>query len=113
MKKQGIVPTKKWKREKLKESWYAGETLITGIGQGYLLTTPLQLVVMTARIAANGKKIEPTIFKNKEKKEFDKIPNINNHIDLINRAMFKVVNEQKGTANATIILKVEPGEYKP
>jgi penicillin-binding protein 2 len=97
--KQGIVPTKKWKREKLKESWYAGETLITGIGQGYLLTTPLQLVVMTARIAANGKKIEPTIFKRKENKEFDKIPNINNHIGLINRAMFKVVNEQKGTAN--------------
>jgi penicillin-binding protein 2 len=54
---------------------------------------------MTARIAANGKKIEPTIFKRKENKEFDKIPNINNHIGLINRAMFKVVNEQKGTAN--------------
>ena len=97
--KQGIVPSKKWKREKLKESWYAGETLITGIGQGYLLATPLQLAVMTARIASNGKKIEPTVFKRKEKKEFDKIPNINSHIDLINRAMFKVVNEQKGTAN--------------
>ena len=83
----------------MKESWYAGETLITGIGQGYLLATPLQLAVMTARIASNGKKIEPTIFKRKEKKEFDKIPNINNHIDLINRALFKVVNEQKGTAN--------------
>ena len=97
--KQGIVPSKKWKREKLKESWYAGETLITGIGQGYLLATPLQLAVMTARIASNGKKIEPTVFKRKEKKEFDKIPNINSHIDLINRALFKVVNEQKGTAN--------------
>ena len=45
------------------------------------------------------KKIEPTIFKRKEKKEFDKIHNINEHIGLINRAMFKVVNEQKGTAN--------------
>jgi len=97
--KKGIVPSKKWKRKKLKESWYAGETLITGIGQGYLLATPLQLAVMTARIAANGKKIEPTIFKRKEKKEFDKIHNINEHIGLINRAMFKVVNEQKGTAH--------------
>jgi len=97
--KQGIVPSKKWKKEKLKESWYGGETLITGIGQGYLLATPLQLAVMTARIAANGKKIEPTIFKRKEKKEFDKITNLNDHIGLINRAMFKVVNEQKGTAN--------------
>ena len=97
--KQGIVPSKKWKKEKLKESWYAGETLITGIGQGYLLATPLQLAVMTARIASNGKKIEPTVLKRKEKKEFDKISNINSHFDLINRALFKVVNEQKGTAN--------------
>ena len=97
--KQGIVPSKKWKKEILQESWYEGETLITGIGQGYLLTTPLQLAVMTARIASNGKKIEPTLSKRKEKKIFDKIPNINNHIDLINKALFKVVNERKGTAN--------------
>ena len=97
--KQGIVPSQKWKKEKLKESWYAGETLITGIGQGYLLSTPLQLAVMTARIASNGKKIDPTIFKRTEKKDFDKITNINNHFGLINRALFKVVNEQKGTAN--------------
>ena len=92
--KNGIVPTKKWKKTNLKESWYAGETLITGIGQGYLLATPLQLAVMTARIASNGEKIEPTIYKRKEKKEFGKIHDINDHIGLINRAMFKVVNEQ-------------------
>ncbi len=97
--KQGIVPSKKWKKEKMKENWYAGETLIAGIGQGYLLATPLQLAVMIARIASNGKKIEPTLFKRKEKKEFDKILIINNHIDLVNRALFKVVNEQRGTAN--------------
>ena len=72
--KQGIVPSKKWKRKKMKENWYAGETLITGIGQGYLLATPLQLAVMTARIASNGKKIEPTVFKRKEKKNLIKFP---------------------------------------
>ncbi len=97
--KQGIVPSKKWKKKELKENWYAGETLITGIGQGFLLATPLQLAVMTARIASNGKKIEPTIFKRKEKKEFDKILKINNHFDAVNRALFRVVNEQSGTAN--------------
>ena len=96
--KRGIVPSKKWKKEKLKESWYAGETLITAIGQGYLLATPLQLAVMTARIASNGKKVEPTILKRKEKIEFDKIYNFSDHIGLVNRAMFKVVNEKKGTA---------------
>ena len=97
--KQGVLPTKKWKKENFNESWYAGETLIAAIGQGYLLVTPLQLAVMTARIASYGKKIEPTIFKRKEKKEFNKILNISNHINLINRAMFKVVNERKGTSN--------------
>ena len=45
----------------LKQKWYAGETLIAGIGQGYLLSTPLQLAIMTARIANNGKKISPKI----------------------------------------------------
>ena len=97
--KKGVVPTKKWKSKNIQESWYAGETLIAGIGQGYLLTTPLQLAVMTARIASYGKKIEPTLFKRKEKKEFGKILNINDHLDLINKALFKVVNEQRGTAN--------------
>ena len=68
--KKGIVPSKKWKKENLKESWYAGETLNAAIGQGYVLTTPLQLALMTARIATNGKKIEPTIIKQNEKKYF-------------------------------------------
>ena len=97
--KQGIVPSIKWKKENFKENWYAGETLNAGIGQGYALSTPLQLAVMTARIASNGKKIEPTIFKRKEKKEFEQIKIKSNHIKLINRAMLKVVNENKGTAS--------------
>ena len=97
------MPSKKWKKEQLKESWYAGETLHAGIGQGYTLSTPLQLAVMTARIASNGKKIEPTIFIRKEKKEFDQIKNISKHIELIKKAMFKVVNESRGTANYSLI----------
>ena len=43
------------------ESWYAGETLISAIGQGFVLTNPFQLAVMTSIIASNGKMIEPTI----------------------------------------------------
>ena len=51
-------------KENVGESWYGGETLITGIGQGYVLANPLQLAVMTSRIASNGKKIQPS-FKTK------------------------------------------------
>ena len=96
--KKGIIPSKKWKKETIKESWYAGETLNSAIGQGYTLSTPLQLAVMTARIASNGKKIQPSIFKKDLANEFENINVKNNHIDLIKKGMFKVVNEQKGTA---------------
>ena len=97
--KKGIIPSKKWKKNKLKENWYGGETLIAAIGQGYVLTTPLQLSIMTARIASGGKKIFPSIIKSDEKKEFDTMEKYADVLKIINKAMFKVVNETKGTAN--------------
>ena len=48
--KRGVVPNTKWKREKIGKGWYLGETLHSGIGQGYWQTTPLQLCLMTAQI---------------------------------------------------------------
>ena len=56
----GLLPTSSWKKKRLGESWQKGETLVAGIGQGFVLTTPLQLAVMTARIAS-GKEIKPQI----------------------------------------------------
>tara|TARA_B110000438_G_C15743762_1_gene619755 strand:- start:575 stop:1405 length:831 start_codon:yes stop_codon:yes gene_type:complete len=96
--KKGIIPSKKWKKQTLKEDWYGGETLIAAIGQGYVLTTPLQLAVMTARIASGGKKITPSIIKSSEKKEFDLMNKYSEEIKIVREAMFKVVNEKKGTA---------------
>lgn len=59
--KQGIVPSRAWKRAVTGVSWQQGETLITGIGQGFLLTTPLQLAVMTARLANGGYAVKPRL----------------------------------------------------
>ena len=95
--KKGIVPSKKWKKNKIGESWYAGETLISGIGQGFLLTNPLQLAVMTSIIASNGKIIQPTILKSNES-NFGINEKYSDEIKIIKKAMFKVVNEKKGTA---------------
>ena len=97
--KKGIVPSKKWKKNNLNEKWYGGETLIAAIGQGYLLTTPLQLVVMTSRIASGGKQVIPSIIKNSKKNEFEIMTKYSKEIKIIQKAMFKVVNEKKGTAN--------------
>ncbi len=65
LKKKGIFPSTKWKKENLELSWYLGETIITGIGQGYIQSTPLQLCLMTAQIANGGYKIKPHIILDK------------------------------------------------
>jgi len=96
--KNGIVPSKNWKKKTLNESWYAGETLNAAIGQGYALSTPLQLAVMTARIASGGKKVLPTIFK-RENIQFEEMKDLSNYLKKINQAMYKVVNETGGTAS--------------
>ena len=95
--KTGIVPNKKWKKEKIGESWYAGETLISAIGQGFVLTNPFQLAVMTSIIASNGKIVEPTIIKDNPV-SFKTNEKYSNEIKIIKKAMFQVVNENKGTA---------------
>ena len=97
--KKGIVPSKKWKKENLDKNWYGGETLIAAIGQGYVLTTPLQLAVMTSRIASGGKQILPSIIKGGGLKEFKLMKEYSEEIKIVQKAMFKVVNETKGTAN--------------
>ncbi len=57
--KTGLLPSREWKFEKKNQAWYPGETLITGIGQGYLQVTPIQLARATAALANQGKMITP------------------------------------------------------
>jgi penicillin-binding protein 2 len=71
--KKGLVPNTEWKKETLGKGWVLGETLITGIGQGYILTTPLQLCLMTAQLANGGYKIYPKITIDKNQDTFEKI----------------------------------------
>tara|TARA_Y100000590_G_scaffold224028_1_gene253403 strand:+ start:3212 stop:5167 length:1956 start_codon:yes stop_codon:yes gene_type:complete len=62
--KSGVVPNTKWKLKNIGRGWVLGETLITGIGQGYFQSTPLQLCLMTAQLANGGYKIKPRILEN-------------------------------------------------
>jgi len=71
--KKGLIPDTEWKKNNLGKGWVIGETLITGIGQGYTQTTPLQLCLMTAQLANGGFKIYPKIIVEKNGKTFEDI----------------------------------------
>jgi len=71
--KKGLIPDTQWKKNTLGKGWVIGETLITGIGQGYMQTTPLQLCLMTAQLANGGHKIYPRIVVNENDKTAEEI----------------------------------------
>ena len=58
---KGLMPDKRWKRGRFDDVWHPGETLVASIGQGYILATPLQLAVMTARLVNGGKAVKPWV----------------------------------------------------
>jgi len=112
--KKGLFPNTTWKKNNLGKGWVLGETLITGIGQGYIQTTPLQLCLMTAQIANGGYSIKPKIIVNnnpitfaKAKKNMEEQSLINpnkqlfsdqRNIKIIQEAMFSSTNEIRGTS---------------
>ena len=92
----GLMPNTQWKRKNRNEKWQKGETLNTVIGQGFTLSTPLQITLMTARIAS-GKKIEPQIVK-RNRFFFEDLEVSEKNLNFIRKSMYKVVNEYEGTA---------------
>lgn len=92
---EGIIPNKEWKKKNRTERWHKGETLNTVIGQGYVLSTPLQITLMTARIAT-GKKILPSIVNYDI--QFQELNLSQENLNFIRRSMFDVVNDFDGTA---------------
>ena len=78
--RSGVVPSTTWKKKYIGQNWYLGETLHSGIGQGYFQSTPIQLCLMTAQIANGGFEIKPRIIFDKSKnslKEYLKFKNDN------------------------------------
>ena len=96
--KSGIIPDKKWKMKRFGKSWQQGESIIASIGQGYVSVTPLQLAVMTARIANGRKKVVPTLIKQDEIPVFEKLKVSRKNIEIVQKGMFEVVNGIGGTA---------------
>jgi len=100
--RSGIMPDKDWKREARDEDWRVGDTVNASIGQGYVATSPLQLAVMTARIAT-GKAVKPRLVKSiggvEQPSGAGESLGLNeNNLRRIRRAMFDVSNHSRGTA---------------
>ena len=99
--KNGLVPNTEWKKNALGRNWLLGETIITGIGQGYIQATPIQLCLMTAQIANGGYKIYPKMVLDDDDNNQDKympLYNDEKNIKLIQEAMFSSTNEVMGTS---------------
>ena len=98
LQKAGVVPDPDWKRARLGKPWLGGETLLAGIGQGFVLTTPLQLAVMTARIAS-GRAVVPTLVRSPKPAAVQPPPLAfaPRWLTAVRRAMDAVVNEEGGT----------------
>jgi len=109
----GLVPTRAWKKDALGKSWTIGETLIAGIGQGYVLATPLQLAIMTARLVNGGIGVTPHIAKRFTHEDGRTVPvpqsppqpvGVSQEtLQAIARAMAAVTTHQRGTAYAARI----------
>ncbi|MDD5579311.1 MAG: penicillin-binding protein 2 [Methylobacter sp.] len=105
--KSGLLPSREWKRDQRNQSWYPGETLITGIGQGFLQVSPLQLARATATLANKGNVVTPFLVdkivrmgstsrgpETHDKTIPLKLGNVNNII----QGMVNVVHSARGTA---------------
>lgn len=104
----GLAPTREWKRTNRGQDWVIGDTVNAAIGQGFVLASPLQLAVMTARIAS-GRNVKPRLIKKIDGIEQpdgagEPLGLNENHLRQVRRAMFSVVNDRKGTAYGSRII---------
>ncbi len=108
----GLIPTRAWKLKATGTSWQGGENLVAGIGQGFITTTPLQLAVMTARVASGGLAVLPRLTLDApppggDAPQFADLGIKPEHIRIILDAMDAVVNEPRGTANGARIKEAD------
>ncbi|MEX1032264.1 MAG: penicillin-binding protein 2 [Cellvibrionaceae bacterium] len=103
----GIWPSRQWKREARGFAWYPGDTLNVGVGQGFVLVTPLQLAVMTATLASRGERRQPQLVQRMMQSgengvvalpPIDSVVAKEEHWNYVLNAMEQVVHGAKGTA---------------
>ncbi|MDX2479562.1 MAG: penicillin-binding protein 2 [Desulfuromusa sp.] len=112
--RSGVIPSQEWKHQHYNKPWYAGETVIASIGQGFVLATPMQLAVMMAAIANNGKVLKPQVIRQIEDWEGHLLLQANPEVvrqlnysaeawKAVKDGLVAVVNEPRGTGRAAYI----------
>lgn len=107
--KTGTIPNREWKKKVFNDVWVSGDTVNVAIGQGFLSVTPLELAVMTSRIANGGYKIRPYLIYDSKMSQyneelFTRLPMVKKEtIDIVKQGMYDVVNTKGGTAYWTRI----------
>ena len=112
--RSGVIPSQEWKRKNFNKPWYAGETVIASIGQGFVLATPLQLAVMTAAVANKGKVLKPQVIQKIEDWDGNILmqpePTVVRQIDYsekdwkaVGDGLIAVVNAPHGTGHAAYL----------
>ena len=96
--KSGIIPNHEWKVATHGVVWTPGETVVAGIGQGYVLVTPMQLAVMTARLANGNKAVIPSLKAVEGEVEFADLGISESALRIVREGMFEVMNGSLGTA---------------
>lgn len=98
--KKGLMPDSQWKLEAKKTPWFLGETFINSIGQGYVLTTPIQLAIMMSAVANDGHIYQPTILRDAPPALVSKVNIRPDTFEIVKDALKGVVNEPGGTGHA-------------
>lgn len=97
--KSGLIPSKAWKKNVRGLQWTKGDSANAGIGQGFVLVTPLQMAVMLSRIVNGGYEVEPVLVRQGKKAEKPARLDISTRsIELVKQGMYEVVNAPGGTA---------------
>jgi len=115
---QGLIPTAAWKKRRIGVPWQEGETLSVAIGQGFDLTTPIQMAVLAAALANGGNRYRPVILdsiksadgqilQKNEPKLIGKLPVSLSNLDIVRRGLWKVVNGENGTARGSRLVDID------
>ena len=101
--RRGVLPSTRWKREVMAQPWYPGETLSAGIGQGYMLTTPMQLAVATNALATRGEHRSPRLVRTINGESvvpplLERVPGLPENWQAVHAGMHSVVHGARGSA---------------